>query len=606
MPYPTAVVEVAFTDGPYVLSPTWTAVTSYVREITVRRGRATEVENFEAGTATLVLDNRDRRFDPFYASGPYYGNLLPRRQIRIRATNNGTTYDVFRGYVEGWPVTLTDAGYDSTVTVQAYDLLGLLADEELPDDLSDHYIRSLNPRHYWPLDDPVNILNPSATVFYDYGTLPVNLAPQSGIRVGNLGGLASGLSDTCLSIADGNNAEVTGTGTTVGTIGNVTVSCWWVLPQPDLSVVIFQVASGLVIEATYDVTTSTLEVALFDGTNVTYWQNATTYLDNTIPHHIVVAAVARTTAPTVWVDGIAVTVTAASTAAFTMDRTEGATLQNGQFQQLAVFPSYFTATQARDLFTLGSSKIAELTAERFNRLIAYTPVNSGLTIPSGTFSGTVLGIGSGGPPVTQELQTVADSEGGNLYVSKAGVLTLTSRNSIFQGRSLTSQATFGGAGITMEPTIAYRIDAGTMRNTLAIGYSGDGSVEVTNAASVTANGTAGGSWSTQLSTIEQAETLGELLVGFSQNPTTVVEPFRVNVAATTAGWDSVLALELLDRITVEIVPRTGSSITVKQLVQAIEWTIVPGEWSCRLTGSTRFTNPFVIGESLIGGTDLLI
>lgn len=604
MPYPTAIVEVAFTDGPYEPYPTWTAVTSYVREITVRRGRASEVENFEAGTATLVLDNRDRRFDPFYTSGPYYGNLLPRRQIRIRATNNSTTYDVFRGYVEGWPVTLTDAGYDSTVTVQAYDTLGLLADEELPDDLSDYYIRSLSPRHYWPLDDPVNILNPAATVFYDYGSEPLNLAPQSGIRVGNLGGLASGLSDTCLSIADGNNVEVTALGTTVNAIGNVTVSCWWVLPQPELSMVIFQVASGLVIEATYDVATSTLEVALFDGTNVTYWRNATTYLDNTIPHHIVVAAVARTIAPTVWVDGIAVTVTAASTSAFTISRTESATLQNGQFQQLAVFGTYFTATQARRLFTLGASKIEEVTWERFNRLVDYTPVVAGY-FPAGTFTGTVLGIGSGGPPVTQELQTAADSEGGNLYVTKDGLLIFTSRNRIFEGRSLTSQATFGGAGITIEPTLAYRIDAGTMRNSLAIGYTGDGSVQVTDAASVAANGTAGGSVTTQLSTIEQAETLGEMLVGFSKNPTTVLEPFRVNVAATTAGWDSVLALELLDRITVEIVPRTGSSITVKQLVQAIEWTILPGEWSCRLTGSTRFTNPFVLNSSTLDGTDLL-
>jgi hypothetical protein len=604
MPYPTAIVEVAFTSGPYVTSPTWTDVTAYVREITVRRGRASEVENFEAGTATVVLDNRDRRFDPFYTSGPYYGNLLPRRQIRIRATNNGTDYDVFRGYVEGWPVTLTDAGYDSTVTVQAYDALGLLADEELPDDLSDHYIRSLSPRHYWPLDDPVNILNPAATVFYDYGSQPLNLAPQSGIRVGNLGGLAAGLSDTCLSIADGNNVEVTAVGTTVNAIGNVTVSCWWVLPQPELSMVIFQVASGLVIEATYDVAASTLEVALFDGTTRNIYSNTTTYLDNTIPHHIVVAAVAVATTPAVWVDGISVTLGFASTSAFTISRTESATLQNGQFQQLAVFPIYFTATQARQLFTLGASKIEESTSDRFVRLIGYTPFT--FTMLSGTFTGTVLGIGSGGPPVTQELQTLADSEGGSLYVRKDGRLIFRSRNSIFGGSSLTSQATFGGAGITIEPTLAYRIDAGTMRNTLAIGYTGDGSVEITDAASVTANGTASGSWTTQLSTIEQAETLGEMLVGFSQNPTTVLEPFRVNVAATTAGWDSVLALELLDRITVEIVPRTGSSITVKQLVQAIEWTIVPGEWSCRLTGSTRFTNPFIIGESLLGGSDLLI
>jgi hypothetical protein len=241
------------------------------------------------------------------------------------------------------------------------------------------------------------------------------------------------------------------------------------------------------------------------------------------------------------------------------------------------------------------------------RIMGYTPVPAALyATPSATYSGQLLEIGAGGPPVTQELQTLADSEGGSLYVTRAGVLTLTSKTAIFEGRSLTSQATFGGAGITLEPSLSYRVDAGTMRNTLAVGYSGDGTVEVTDSASVTAYGTAGGSWTTQLSTIEQAETLGELLVGFAKDPTTVLDPFEVNVAATTAGWSSVLALELLDRITVEIVPRTGSSITVKQIVQQIETTITPGQYSVRLTGSTRFTNPFIVGSSLLGGTDLLI
>ena len=88
MAYPAAVVEIAFDDGPYVVSPTWTDVTAYVRELTIDRGVNDDWNLVASGSATVVLSNRDRRFDPFYTSGPYYGKLLPRRQIRIRATHS--------------------------------------------------------------------------------------------------------------------------------------------------------------------------------------------------------------------------------------------------------------------------------------------------------------------------------------------------------------------------------------------------------------------------------------------------------------------------------------------------------------------------------------
>ena len=149
MPFPVAIVEIAFDDGPYVASPTWTNVTSYVREMSTDRGRSDDWGSFE-GSAEVVLSNLDRRFDPFNASGPYYGKLTPRRQIRITATFGGTTYPVFRGYVNGWPPVWTNAGYDSTVTLSCMDALGFLASETLPADWSRDFILSTAPRHYYP------------------------------------------------------------------------------------------------------------------------------------------------------------------------------------------------------------------------------------------------------------------------------------------------------------------------------------------------------------------------------------------------------------------------------------------------------------------------
>ncbi len=168
MPFPVATVEIAFDDGPYVLFPNWVNVTSYVREMSTDRGRSDDWDTF-SGNAIVVLSNRDRRFDPFNTSGPYYGKLLPRRQIQISAVHNGVTYRVFRGFIQGWPPAWTDAGQDSTVTLSCMDALGFLASETLPADWSRSYILSTSPRHYYPCDEPVGpyTLNQSLK---DYGS----------------------------------------------------------------------------------------------------------------------------------------------------------------------------------------------------------------------------------------------------------------------------------------------------------------------------------------------------------------------------------------------------------------------------------------------------
>lgn len=120
MSLPTITVRIAFATDPLAATPTWTDVSSYVRALRIRRGRQDELNRVEAGTAEVVLDNRDRRFDPTYTSGPYYPNVVPMRKINTRATWSGTTYDLYTGYVEAWPPDwpLSD---DSSVTLPCVD-----------------------------------------------------------------------------------------------------------------------------------------------------------------------------------------------------------------------------------------------------------------------------------------------------------------------------------------------------------------------------------------------------------------------------------------------------------------------------------------------------
>jgi len=101
MAQPAVVCEIAFTTAPGAV-PSWTAVTNYLLGFTINRGRAHELDQFQAGTATVRLQNHDRRFEPLYASGAYYPNVVPLRRLRIRATWNSITYDLFHGYIERW------------------------------------------------------------------------------------------------------------------------------------------------------------------------------------------------------------------------------------------------------------------------------------------------------------------------------------------------------------------------------------------------------------------------------------------------------------------------------------------------------------------------
>lgn len=604
MAFPVAKVYIAFDDGPYVASPTWTDVTSYVRQINIQRGRTDELSDFESGNATVVLDNRSRIFDPFYTAGTYYGKLLPRRQIKIEAYKPTDPYPVFRGFVEGWPVTITDAGFDATVTVQCFDALGLLADEELPDDISSNYILSLSPRHYWPLDDPIDPETYTTAQLKDLGSSPKPLVPFGTFRTANGPGLAPALPNTCLQVSE---TEFQSAWTFNGSAMAATVSTMvgWYIQGTGTNFIILLYSLSHQVEYIYDVANDTSTVNIYDGTTQRSY-SATTYLDANIAHHVAIVVNSNATLQTLYIDGQAVTTTLTSTAFAVSGIIEDLQTGAGRKQQLAIFTTQLTSTEVKTIYRLGRSLLTEGTVARFNRLIGYTPFPSALTsTPSAAYSATVAEIGAGGPPVTEELQILTDSEGGNLYVSKDGTLTLTSRMAIFEGLSLTSNETFGGANISIGTEINYRLDANNLRNTLAVGYSGDGSIEVSNAASITAYGTAGGSWNTQLSTVEDAQTLGNLLVGFSATPAVVIDPIEVNVAANDDDWNRVLSLELLNRITLNIVQKVGSTLTFSQILQSITHTITQSQWSTTINGSVRFTNPFIIGTSLIGGTDLI-
>ena len=114
-------------------------ISSQVMRCSVRRGRNRILANFEAGTATITLNDPDSDFNPQNASGPYFGKLIPLRKIRIYAQTEflGDTVEVniFSGYITSYDTGFYSGVYTtSTVTLQCVDGFRLLNNVSTPQD----------------------------------------------------------------------------------------------------------------------------------------------------------------------------------------------------------------------------------------------------------------------------------------------------------------------------------------------------------------------------------------------------------------------------------------------------------------------------------------
>ena len=82
-PSPTLVVTWAPTGRLLTYPWTWVDVTGDVRAVNIERGRQSELDAIRPGEASIVLDNRDRSYDPANAAGAYYGDLGRGRPVRV-------------------------------------------------------------------------------------------------------------------------------------------------------------------------------------------------------------------------------------------------------------------------------------------------------------------------------------------------------------------------------------------------------------------------------------------------------------------------------------------------------------------------------------------
>lgn len=605
MAYPTPIIEIAFDDGPYVVSPTWTDVTAYVRGFSTSRGVPDDWTLVGDGSANVTLSNRDRRFDPFNAAGPYYGKLLPRRQIRIR-TSGG--YDVFRGFIAGWPPQWTDAGYDSTVELSCFDALQLLGSSSMPADWARPYILTLSPRHYWEMDDPIPLYANDITLVDAGSTSSSVIVTKDYCYQGQQ--IAAGLPSHSIG-TDSTGFVIYQFGSSVPSVSSSFTISYWTQTTATASIGSYIQASvfGHNIEMYFDTATSGATYGRFTATAENAggkgtWRS-TLYYEPNEPHHIAFTHNTSTGAGKLYIDGFDVTSAKTSSGGSAAVATEQFFFDRGEFQQICMFPSVLTQAQVQEIVRLGEAVYPETTSARVTRIIGNTPFSSSLVSTPASPASDVLDLTSNSPTATAELTKVSSSEYAPLFVNKAGTLTLYSQNQIrSQTKSVVSQATYGAGGLSLGTDVQLQYDGDSMRNVANVQMSQGGVYIDENSTSITAYAEAEQFIETQVGTYDDAIAVGDIVTSWGGNVYAKASPVDV-VLDPNASWNSTLDLELFDRITLAVAPKTGATITVPMLVSRISHSVTPERWSTTLEGSARWAAVFILNTSTLGGTDLL-
>lgn len=110
-------VSFGILDTSELASTSLSDMTSLVKSVSVDRGRSRQLDQFNAGTATVVFDNSSRILDPLNDDSVFFPKVLPRCGIQITADG----LPMFYGLVVDWNLSYDITGQDIMVAICADD-----------------------------------------------------------------------------------------------------------------------------------------------------------------------------------------------------------------------------------------------------------------------------------------------------------------------------------------------------------------------------------------------------------------------------------------------------------------------------------------------------
>jgi len=128
----------------------------------VSRGKNQALDRIDAGISSITVDNSDRHFDPLYPNGPYFGQLIPRRTVRVTCNSQ----PVFIGAIDDFEIAYAPSN-QSQVRIDVSDAFSTLTNSGLEEftptsQLSGARVNAVldRPEIDWPADqreiDPGN------------------------------------------------------------------------------------------------------------------------------------------------------------------------------------------------------------------------------------------------------------------------------------------------------------------------------------------------------------------------------------------------------------------------------------------------------------------
>lgn len=153
---------ISFEDvGTAEASRTWVDFSSRLLSFSVDGpGRDSELADVDAAVGEYLIDDRLRELDPTNPASARWPNVVPNRMLWHRVTDGTITYDVFKGYVDGWgPQREQPGGFNQRARVRVTDgtkrLTGNTFEAADPDVIEYSDVVSADePSFYYRLGEP--------------------------------------------------------------------------------------------------------------------------------------------------------------------------------------------------------------------------------------------------------------------------------------------------------------------------------------------------------------------------------------------------------------------------------------------------------------------
>jgi hypothetical protein len=132
-------------------------ITDRLVSASTQRGKSVALDRIDAGNSSIVLDNADRLFDPVFANGFFFGQLIPGKEVRISC--NG--FPVIRTFIDDLDIAY-EPGNRSVVSIQGVDALSGLTTNNLPEVFPDVELSGARverildlPEVAWPVENRI-------------------------------------------------------------------------------------------------------------------------------------------------------------------------------------------------------------------------------------------------------------------------------------------------------------------------------------------------------------------------------------------------------------------------------------------------------------------